>query len=114
MRIVKPDPSGSGMELWADVTVRVPSGGKIAIEHAIGGIEANGVDGQLELSTRSGNVGIEKIEPSELADTLMKNYRIFTVAINRPGVRGLRISPNLYTTLDELDELVSAIKELAA
>jgi selenocysteine lyase/cysteine desulfurase len=61
-----------------------------------------------------GNVGIEKIEPSELADTLMRNYRIFTVAINRPGVRGLRISPNLYTTLDELDELVSAIKELAA
>ena len=60
-----------------------------------------------------GNVGIEGIEPKELADTLFRDYRIFTVAINRPGVRGLRITPNLYTTTDELDALVSAIKELS-
>ena len=44
----------------------------------------------------------------------MRDYRIFTVGINRPGVIGLRITPNLYTTLDELDALVSAIKELSA
>jgi len=61
-----------------------------------------------------GNVGIEGIDPRELADTLMKDYRIFTVGINRPGVRGLRITPNLYTTTKELDALVSAIKELSA
>jgi len=61
-----------------------------------------------------GNVGVEGIEPSDLADTLFKDYRIFTVAINRPGVRGLRISPNVYTTTDELDVLIHAIKELSA
>ena len=61
-----------------------------------------------------GNVGIEGIDPRELADTLMKDYRIFTVSIDRPGVRGLRITPNLYTTTRELDALVSAIKELSA
>ena len=61
-----------------------------------------------------GNVGIEGIDPVELADTLMKDYRIFTVGINRPGVLGLRITPNLYTTTDELDALVRAIKELSA
>ncbi len=61
-----------------------------------------------------GNVGIEGWDPVELADTLMRDYRIFTVGINRPGVIGLRITPNLYTTLDELDALVSAIKELSA
>jgi len=61
-----------------------------------------------------GNVGIEGIEPKELADTLFRDYRIFTVAIDRPGVRGLRITPNLYTTTDELDALVSAIKELSS
>jgi len=59
-------------------------------------------------------VGIEGIDPRELADTLFKDYRIFTVGINRPGVRGLRITPNLYTTTEELDALVSAIKELSA
>jgi len=61
-----------------------------------------------------GNVHIEGWDPRELADTLMRDYRIFTVGINRPGVIGLRITPNLYTTLEELDALVSAIKELSA
>jgi selenocysteine lyase/cysteine desulfurase len=61
-----------------------------------------------------GNVHIEGWDPRELADTLMQDYRIFTVGINRPGVVGLRITPNLYTTLEELDALVSAIKELSA
>ncbi len=60
-----------------------------------------------------GNVGIEGIEPSDLAETLMNDYRIFTVAINRPGVRGLRITPNIYTTTEELDTFVEAIKELS-
>jgi selenocysteine lyase/cysteine desulfurase len=61
-----------------------------------------------------GNVHIEGWDSRELADTLMQDYRIFTVGINRPGVVGLRITPNLYTTLDELDALVSAITELSA
>ena len=37
-----------------------------------------------------------------------------TVGINRPGVRGLHITPGLYTTTEELDALVSAIKELSS
>ena len=54
------------------------------------------------------------IEPSDLAKTLMDKHAIFTVAINRPGVRGLRITPNVYTTTDELDVFVDAIKKLSA
>ena len=61
-----------------------------------------------------GNVHIEGWDPRELADTLFNDYRIFTVGINRPGVVGLRITPNVYTTPDELDALVAAIKELSA
>ena len=61
-----------------------------------------------------GNVHIEGWDSRELADTLMQDYRIFTVGINRPGVVGLRITPNLYTTLDELDTFVNAIKALSA
>ena len=61
-----------------------------------------------------GNVGIEGYDPRELADTLFRDYRIFTVGIDRPGVVGLRVTPNLYTTLDELDALVNAVKELSA
>lgn len=61
-----------------------------------------------------GNVGIDGIEPRDLGDMLLEKYRIYTAPINRPGVAGLRITPNVYTTLQELDALVTAITELSA
>ena len=60
-----------------------------------------------------GNVGVTSMAPAELAKTLLEKYRIWTVAIDREGVRGARITPNLYTTRAELDVLVRALKELA-
>ena len=61
-----------------------------------------------------GNVGIEGIEPKDFAKVLLEKYKIWTVAIDRPGVRGLRITPNVYTTTNELDAFIDAIKDLAA
>lgn len=58
------------------------------------------------------NVGIEGMKPSEMAKILLDKYRIWTVAINGP-VYGCRITPNIYTTTDELDQLVYAVKEMA-
>lgn len=60
-----------------------------------------------------GNVGVEGIEPSELAKRLLDEHGIWTVAIDRPGVRGCRITPNLYTTPKELDVLVSGLKAIS-
>jgi len=60
------------------------------------------------------NVGVAGLEPGTLATTLLDRYRIWTVAIDRPGVRGVRITPNLYTTPAELDALVRALRELAS
>ena len=60
------------------------------------------------------NVGIKTMKPSDLADTLMKKYKIYTVAIDGANVQGCRISPNMYTTISELDVFVNALKELAA
>lgn len=60
------------------------------------------------------NVGVSTIKPTELADLLMKKYRIYTVAIDGAGVHGLRITPNVYTTTEELDVLIRALKEIAA
>lgn len=59
------------------------------------------------------NVGIEGISPSDLARTLLDKYGIWTVAINHPNVKGVRVTPNIYTTTGELDQFVAAIKELA-
>jgi selenocysteine lyase/cysteine desulfurase len=60
------------------------------------------------------NVGVTMMAPAELAKTLLEKYRIWTVAIDREGVRGARITPNLYTTPAELDVLVRALKELSS
>jgi len=58
------------------------------------------------------NVGIKCMKPALLAETLLKKYKIFTVAIDYANVQGCRITPNLYTTTKELDVLVQALKEL--
>ncbi len=60
------------------------------------------------------NVGIAGMSPTALAEVLMKKYRIWTVAIDGAGVQGCRITPNVYTSLAELDVLVRAITELSA
>lgn len=59
------------------------------------------------------NVGINGIKPAELATRLMKEFNIFTVAIDYANVHGCRITPNVYTTTDELDVFVSALKKMA-
>ncbi len=59
------------------------------------------------------NVGVKGMQPAELAKTLLEKYKIWTVAINRDGVYGCRITPNVYTTTDELDVFIAALKDLA-
>ena len=58
------------------------------------------------------NAGIKDMKPSLLAETLLKNYRIYTVAIDYANVQGCRITPNIYTTPQELDVLVNALTAL--
>ena len=56
------------------------------------------------------NVGIEGISPADLAKRLMTEHKVFTVAIDYANVHGCRITPNLYTTTNELDAFVEALK----
>lgn len=58
------------------------------------------------------NVGIKGMKPQDLADTLMKKYKIYTVAIDGANVHGCRITPNIYTTPAELDNFIMALKDL--
>ncbi|HVS14059.1 MAG TPA: DUF4097 family beta strand repeat-containing protein [Thermoanaerobaculia bacterium] len=53
--------SGSGLELWADVTVRVPAGGRLEVAHGVGKVSARAVDGELWLDVRSGGVDGEDL-----------------------------------------------------
>ena len=60
------------------------------------------------------NVGIRNMKPGEMAETLLKKHRIWTVAIDGQGVQGCRITPNIYTTTKELDTFVQALKQMSA
>lgn len=69
-----------------------------------------------EEATRScaiGNFSIEGISPNDLAQKLFEEHKIFTVAINSKEINGVRVTPHLYNSLDELDALVKAIKNIA-
>ena len=60
------------------------------------------------------NVGIAGMTPADLAKRLMDEHKIFTVAIDTANVHGCRITQNVYTSLEELDAFVAALKKLAA
>jgi selenocysteine lyase/cysteine desulfurase len=60
------------------------------------------------------NMGIKGLRPGLLAETLLKEYKIYTVAIDYANVHGCRITPNVFTTAGELDVLVRAAGELGA
>lgn len=68
---------------------------------------------EMERHGGIGNVGIEGLEPKELAKRLLDEHQIWTVAINRIGVKGVRITPNVYTTTKELDAFIEAIEAIS-
>jgi selenocysteine lyase/cysteine desulfurase len=59
-----------------------------------------------------GNVGIKGMKPADLGDILFKKYKIYCAPIDGAGVHGCRITPNVYTSTEELDILVKALTEL--
>jgi hypothetical protein len=60
---------GRGLQVWADVTVRVPAGRETDVRLGVGRIEAAGLRGDLVLDTSSGSVSAHDVEGSVLADT---------------------------------------------
>ncbi len=64
-----------------------------------------------EYSCGLGNFGIEGMEPGEIQKELFGKYKIYTVAINWENIHGVRVTPNVYTTMDEMDYLVEAIRK---
>ena len=60
------------------------------------------------------NVGVRGMKPADLASALLDKYKIFTVAIGNAGAEGVRVSPQVYTSTQELDAFVRALRELAS
>ena len=61
------------------------------------------------------NVGVKNLPPSKLADKLFDDHNIFTVPIDDDrGIRGVRVSPNLYSTVEDIDKFIEAMLKIAA
>ena len=58
-------------------------------------------------------VGISGLTPAALADKLLKEYNIFTVAIDHPEVKGVRITPHLSSTFKDCALLNIALQKIA-
>jgi isopenicillin-N epimerase len=58
------------------------------------------------------NVSLEGVDAPKAYDYLWTKYRIITAAIKRDDYQGLRVTPNVYTTLQEVDTFAAAIEDL--
>lgn len=58
-------------------------------------------------------VEIERVDPGALGAYLMSAHKIFTTPIVHDEFKGLRITPNVYTTLGELDRFCDVMKRVA-
>ncbi len=56
------------------------------------------------------NVEIEGVEPGLLNDYVWREHRIITVPIQHEDFQGIRVSPSVYTTLEELDRFCDAME----
>jgi selenocysteine lyase/cysteine desulfurase len=61
-----------------------------------------------------GNVQIIGVPTARLVPRLWERWRIITTPIVHAEYEGVRVTPNVYTTLDEIDTFASAMEEVAA
>jgi len=65
------------------------------------------------LSCAIASIAIEGKKPEEVAGELFSKYKIHTVAINWENIHGVRVTPNVYTSLKDLDKLAEAVRRIA-
>jgi selenocysteine lyase/cysteine desulfurase len=59
-----------------------------------------------------GNFSVEGIDPGKLGAHLWDKYRINCTPIGHPEFSGIRITPNVYTTLREIDIFCEAVEKV--
>jgi selenocysteine lyase/cysteine desulfurase len=57
-------------------------------------------------------VGIQGIAAADINRFMWDKYRIITTAITRDDYQGIRVTPNIYMTLEEMDTFASAMEDL--
>lgn len=86
---------------WAD---RLKSNGRVKFHSSMKAGETFGL----------ANVGVDGVAAADVNRFLWDKYRIITTAITRDDYQGIRVTPNIYTTLEEIDTFSSAMEDLLA
>lgn len=58
------------------------------------------------------NFGIDGMDASDISSFLFDKYKLYTVAIKWEKINGVRVTPNVYTSLQDLDKLIEGIYNL--
>jgi selenocysteine lyase/cysteine desulfurase len=58
-----------------------------------------------------GLFSIKDKKPEEISEYLFNKHKVFTVAINWENIKGVRVTPHLYTVEEDLDRFVYAVQE---
>jgi len=85
---------------WAEKAVKIP---KVSLNTSL----------KNEFSCALCNFTIEGWEPSKLTDKLFADYKIYTTPIAHDEFNGVRVTPHVYTTMNDLNYFVSAVEKIA-
>ena len=65
------------------------------------------------LSCAIGTVGIEGVPPGTITARLWEKWRIIATPIAHAEYQGIRVTPNVYTTLEEIDTFADAMEAIS-
>jgi selenocysteine lyase/cysteine desulfurase len=60
-----------------------------------------------------GHVGFAEKKGAQIESFLLDKFKVHTVAIDYEKLSGIRITPNVYTSFEDLDRLVKGLKEFS-
>ncbi len=58
------------------------------------------------------NIGLEGTEPAAITKHMWEKWRIMVTPINHDACPGVRVTPNVYTTLNEIDFFADRMEEV--
>jgi len=59
------------------------------------------------------NFSIDGMEPGDIANKLWSKYKIHTTSIVWENIKGVRVTPHVYTNLYDLDKFVNAVYQIS-
>lgn len=87
-------------DYWAEKAVKLP---KMKLVTSL----------KPQYSCAMANIGVEGWQAQQIENKLYDHYKIHTVSIIHEKINGIRVSPNVYTNVQDLDFLVKGLTEIS-